>query len=257
LSKLKTPLIVFLTDFGNDAYTGLMKGIILNINPRAIIISLTNHIQNHNIRQGAFILLKSYQYFPPNSIFLIVVDPGVGSSRKAIGVQLGDYYFIGPDNGIISPILSENSDYRAVELRKPTNSFISNTFHGRDIFAPAAAELSLNYSFEELGNLCTLQETLEFHWDPETWTGEVIFIDHFGNIITNIPPPSNLSFDKEYLISSPRIEKKMKFRRTYNEGSCIEPFVIVSSFGTVEISLRKGKASESLDIKPNDMIRIS
>jgi S-adenosylmethionine hydrolase len=243
-----------MTDFGNDPYTGIMKGRILQINPSANITSLTNHIQNHDIRQGAFTLLKSYKYFPLNTIFLIVVDPGVGGSRNAIGAQVKNYYFIGPDNGILSPILSEFEDALIVDLPVPDDT--SYTFHGRDVFAPAAAKLSQTYSLTDLGGPCVLQTPLRFFWDPRTSSGEVIFIDHFGNIITNLPSSMNLKFGKEYLLTTTQIRVAVSLRRGYFEGSNKNPFLLVNSFNTLEIALRNGKASEILDIFPGDRIQI-
>ena len=116
-----------MTDFGSDPYIGIMKGRILQINPKVRIISLTNHIKIHDIRHGAFILLKSYKHFPLHTIFLVVVDPGVGSPRKTIAAQIGDYYFIGSDNGILSPILSDNA------LDKPLGPFWHLLRHVKDI----------------------------------------------------------------------------------------------------------------------------
>ena len=243
-----------MTDFGDDHYVGIMKGLILQINPLANIISLTNHIQNYNIRQGAFILLKSYKYFPTNTIFLIVVDPGVGGPRKAIGAQINNYYFIGPDNGILSPVLSNYEDVIIVDLPVPSGA--SHTFHGRDVFAPAAGKLSQTYSLKELGTPSIIQNSLNFHWDPTTSTGEVIFIDHFGNIITSLPKSLNLKYDEEYLLLTPRTKLTLSFKQSYFEGSDVNPFLILNSFETLEISLRNGRASDILEITPGDRIQI-
>lgn len=244
-----------MTDFGNDAFTGIMKGRILQINPFVNIISLTNHIQNHNIRQGAFILMKSYKYFPVNTIFLIVVDPGVGGARKAIGVQTEKYYFIGPDNGILAPIIENIKDVMIVEL--PIFKEVSHTFHGRDVFAPAAAKLSQTYLLMELGPPSILQVPLRFLWDSGTSTGEVIYIDHFGNIITNVPSSLNLKHDAECRVSTNRTNLNVCFKKSYVEGSTDKPFLIVNSYETMEIALRNGKASELLDITPGDRIQIT
>jgi S-adenosylmethionine hydrolase len=254
VNPYQTPLIVLMTDFGDDPYLGIMKGRILQKNPLAKIISLTNHIQNHNIRQGAFILLKSHKYFPLKTIFLIVVDPGVGGSRKAIGAQVENYYFIGPDNGILFPIISEFEDALIVDLPIPNDA--SYTFHGRDVFAPAAGNLSQTYSLADLGPPSDMQTPLRFFWDPSTSSGEVIFIDHFGNIITNLPSSLNLEFGKEYLLTTTQIDVTARLKRGYFEGSEKNPFLLVNSFNTLEIALRNGKASDILDITPGDRIQI-
>ena len=243
-----------MTDFGNDPYVGIIKGRALQINPSMRILSLTNHIQNYNIRQGAFILLKSYKYFPHNTIFLIVVDPGVGGSRKAVGAQVKDYFFIAPDNGILYPIVSEFKDALVVDLPIPNN--ISYTFHGRDVFAPAAGNLSQDFSLTNLGPRSVLKTPLHFYWDPKTSSGEVIFIDHFGNIITNLPSSMTLEIDNKYLLSTNRINLTVPLKRSYFEGSEKNPFLLINSFNTLEIALRNGKASDVLDITPGDRIQI-
>ncbi|MFX1285412.1 MAG: S-adenosyl-l-methionine hydroxide adenosyltransferase family protein [Promethearchaeota archaeon] len=254
IEALKNPLIVFITDFGSDPYVGIMKGRILQINPLVRIISLTNNIKTQDIRHAAFVLLKSYKYFPLHTIFLVVVDPGVGSSRKAIAAQKEDYYFIGPDNGVLSPIISDNEDVFIVDLQIPNDT--SHTFHGRDVFAPAAGNLSQIYSLNGLGPPSDIQTSLDFFWDKTTKTGEVIFIDHFGNIITNIPSSMNLQHDKKYLLLTPRTRVSLRFKRSYFEGSDENPFLVLSSFETLEISLRNGRAVDILDITPGDRIQI-
>jgi S-adenosylmethionine hydrolase len=248
------PIIVILTDFGNDPYVGIMNGKILQINPHAKIVTLTNHIQKHDIRHAAFVLAKSFKNFPLQTIFLVVVDPGVGSPRQAIAAKKEGYYFIGPDNGVLSPILAENKDSPIFNI--PIPEVISSTFHGRDIFAPAAGKLSLNYSLKELGSQCTLQTQLKFLWDPLISEGEVIFIDTFGNIITNIPSSLNLELDRDYLVKTNHTKRIMSFKRSYYEGSDIHPFLIVNSFGTIEIAVRNSKASDIVEIYPSDKIRI-
>lgn len=243
-----------MTDFGNDPYIGIMKGRILQINPSARILSLTNHIKNHDIRQGAFIILKSYRYFPHSTIFVIVVDPGVGGARKAIAAKKDDYYFIGPDNGILSPILDSDDNVTIVSL--PISEDDSFTFHGRDVFAPAAGILSQSYSLEELGPPSTIQSPFSFYWDSSSATGEVIFIDQFGNIITNIPYSQNLIYGREYQLLTTRTRLKLSFKRTYSEGSNFDPFLVANSFETLEIALRNGRAADIVDITAGDRIQI-
>ena len=254
MNPYQSPLIVLMTDFGNDPYVGIMKGQILQINPSVKILSLSNHIQNHDIRQGAFILLKSYKYFPINTIFLIVVDPGVGGLRKAIGAQINNYYFVGPDNGILYPIISEFEEASIVDLPIPNN--IPFTFHGRDVFAPAAANLSQTYSLTDLGPPSVLKTPLHFYWDPKTSSGEVIFIDYFGNIITNLPESMNLKLNEDYLVTTGRIKFTAPLKRSYYEGSDQNPFLLINSFNTLEITLRNKKASDVLDLHPGDHIQI-
>ncbi|MHA1213931.1 MAG: SAM hydrolase/SAM-dependent halogenase family protein [Candidatus Hodarchaeales archaeon] len=238
------PLIVFLTDFGSDLYTGVMAGKILSINLNAQIVTLSNHVQPQNIKHGAFILKETFTYFPEGAIFLVVVDPGVGSQRKAVAIKYKGYYFVGPDNGIFYPLLEENEEKIIVELE--CKKKVSNTFHGRDIFAPAAARLSRTKDIMSLGKICSLKNKLTFYLSKDKGEGEVIFIDSFGNIITNLPGSVVKSFDCKYTIYTNDFEKEMEIMRYYSEGPDNEPFILIGSFNTLEIALKNGSASEML-----------
>ncbi len=188
--------IVLLTDFGTkDGHVGVMKGVILTIAPEAQIIDLSHGIQPQNIEEAALILSRTYRYFPIGSIFIVVIDPGVGTTRRPIALWLAGYYFILPDNGIITPILMEARTQTAaieiVHLNNPAfwNENISSVFHGRDIFAPVGAHLANGIDLMDMG--VPIQDpvliTLE---QPKILTGrmigKIIHIDHFGNLTTNI-----------------------------------------------------------------------
>lgn len=187
-------VIALLTDFGlEDIYVGTMKAVIVNICPRAQVIDITHAIKPQNVREAAFALLNSYHYFPAGTTFCVVVDPGVGSERLAVAVKSEPYHFVGPDNGVLSYALAHlGGECQAVKLE--TTAFqaetISHTFHGRDIFAPAAAHLSqLPELFASMGG--QLEKILsfpvpEFSYARQRLIGEVMHIDHFGNIITSI-----------------------------------------------------------------------
>ena len=185
-------LIVLLTDFGlKDHYVGVMKGIITGLCEEASLIDLTHEISPQNIREGAFVLGVAYRYFPPGTIFLGVVDPGVGTSRKGILLQAGDYYFVGPDNGLFTWVVKKEGLRWAVELknRRYFQKKVSRTFHGRDIFAPVAAHFACGVPPEEFGP--GRQEIVMLPWPeveegPAYVKGAVIYVDHFGNLITNI-----------------------------------------------------------------------
>ncbi|MEP7294036.1 MAG: SAM-dependent chlorinase/fluorinase, partial [Chloroflexota bacterium] len=185
-------LIALLTDFGTtDTYVGVMKGVMLGIAPDIQLVDLTHAIQPQNIRQAAFLLLNSYRFFPPETVFLVVVDPGVGSSRRALAVRAGQYTFVAPDNGVLSYVLDELSECQTVELTNPDYqlSGASNTFHGRDIFAPAAAHLAAGVPLDTLGAPVDPPVILP---DPSLVVagkhviGEVLHIDHFGSAVTSI-----------------------------------------------------------------------
>ena len=203
------PVITLLTDFGlSDAYVGTMKGAILSICPGAQLIDLTHTIQPQNVRQAAYVLLTAYRYFPPHTIFLVVVDPGVGTARRPIAVATDHGFYVAPDNGVLSYIQPhvhiqqivtlENSDYWL--------PIISQTFHGRDIFGPAAAHLASGVPITDFGPVIPRLVTLP---DPRLEItsaaihGEVLHIDHFGNIITSIgrlmwTGPDTLHLDPQF-----------------------------------------------------------
>lgn len=204
------PTIVLLTDFGlQDPYVGIVKGVLLSCNPELTLVDLSHDVGAFQIDTAAFILRNSLQYFPPGSIFLVVVDPGVGSSRKALFVKVGDYYFVGPDNGVLYPAVQKLGDelqngekfqvfvieetkieQLCKEFRILFSPSISSTFHGRDIFAPTAALLAMAYKPEDLGhNYATMQSiSLEplIGEDSFSIQGKILQIDRFGNLITNI-----------------------------------------------------------------------
>jgi len=184
--------VVLLTDFGlRDHYVAVMKGVMLSLCPRVRFIDLTHEIPPQDVKEGAYILGVSYRYFPEETIFLAVVDPGVGTSRKGVVLRAGPYYFVGPDNGLFTWVVKQESDFVIRALTNPGyfRPQISNTFHGRDIFAPTAAHLACGRPFEEVGPV--INELVLLPW-PEVRRkgpfvlGQVIHVDRFGNLITNI-----------------------------------------------------------------------
>ena len=183
--------IALVTDFGlDDPYVGIMKGVIHSIAPDSNLIDLSHQIPPGDIQRGAFVLWQSAKEFPQDTIFLAVVDPGVGTDRKGICLQCQNQYFVGPDNGLFSYILGRNG-YQAWELENPDLQLqnTGNTFHGRDIFAPAAAHLSLGISCQEFGNpiskVITLPAPLLSYADSKL-EGEILSVDRFGNLFTSL-----------------------------------------------------------------------
>ena len=189
-------IIALLTDFGTEDYfVGAMKGVILSIEPGAKIIDLTHQIEPQNIVAAGFTLGNCYHEFPVGTIFLCVVDPGVGSGRRAVVVRAGDYYFVAPDNGLLSFVLArEDEPYRAYQLENPQyfRHPVSRTFHGRDIFAPAAAWLARGVQPAEFGpaaaDLVRLEITEPEKQNPNLVIGRIIHLDRFGNLVTNLRP---------------------------------------------------------------------
>jgi S-adenosyl-L-methionine hydrolase (adenosine-forming) len=238
--------ISLLTDFGTaDYFVGAMKGVILSINPQAVVVDITHEIPAQDVAAGAFTLFAVYDTFPAGTIHVAVVDPGVGSRRRPIVVSSRDHLFVGPDNGLFTYIYDR--DFQAFHItasqyfRQPT----SNTFHGRDIFAPIAAALSNGIDPASLGPRISDPVRLSI---PVTPT--VIHIDHFGNLITNI---RQLPEGASLLVNGRLITA---FRSFFGEESGEEPFAIWGSAGLLEIAVNGGSAAESLGAKRGDRIEI-
>jgi hypothetical protein len=264
---LDRPIITLTTDFGlKDPFAGLMKGVILGINPKAKITDITHYIERHNIFEASQALSMSYHFFPPTTIHLAVVDPGVGGKRRPILVTTDSHYFIGPDNGIFTSIFNKTEDqYLKVFHITASHYFLpmsGSTFHGRDIFAPVAAWLSKgvdSYKFgEEIKDYVTISSPKP-DISEGTISGEVVSIDNFGNVITNIT--------KEDMTMVNPIDSRDKFKIYYNENQM--PLVnfysenessaasaIINSFGHLEIFVYKENASSRLNIKIGDKVSV-
>ena len=186
------PLIVFLTDFGTrDHYVGVMRGVVLAINPDVTIVDLSNDLPAHDIGFAALELAASYKYFPAGTIFLVVVDPGVGTQRRGIAAEVGEWRFVAPDNGVLTGVFLENAPKKVVELteRRYARPTVSRTFEGRDRFAPAAAWLTKGIQLSALGRTITDYHVLDLpklRLEDGVLKGVVVRIDRFGNVVTNL-----------------------------------------------------------------------
>ena len=186
------PVIALLTDFGlRDHYAGTMKGVVLGVCPDAMLVDITHDVPPHDVLTGALELAASYRYFPGGTVFLVVVDPGVGSSRRAIAAEAGDFRFVAPDNGVLSVVFEELPPKRIVELtdRRYARPTVSRTFEGRDRFAPAAAWLAKGVALTALGRPTAPSVKLDVPkplLTPDAVEGVILRIDRFGNLITNI-----------------------------------------------------------------------
>ena len=243
-------VITLLTDFGTaDYFVGAMKGVILSINPKAVIADITHEIPAQDIAAGAFTVLAAYEAFPAGTIHVAVVDPGVGSARRPIVVSAGEHIFVGPDNGIFTHIYDRQRSFQAFHItaskyfRQPT----STTFQGRDIFAPIAATLSTGVEPSSLGPRISDPIRLSLPEGPA-----IIHIDHFGNLITNITRDA-LPEGASLLVNGMSITA---FRSFYGEQSGADPFGIWGSAGFLEIAVNGGSAAEVLDAKRGDGIEI-
>ena len=270
--------IALLTDFGTeDIYVGVMKGVMRSICADVEFVDITHAIQPQNVHQGAFALLNSYHYFPKGTIFLVVIDPGVGSTRKPMAVQTADYTFIAPNNGVLSYALASLGKYKAVALETKQYQLteISNTFHGRDVFSPAAAHLANGVSLESFGEPIPTLFQLRIPKLEITLThivGEVVHIDHFGNIITNI---GNLKWLQDgYLMLTPRFGAKKDalwiqaqtasvkvndweirtIHQAYHQEEIGKLLLQVDSNGYLEIAINQGNAAKRLGLKVGDKV---
>lgn len=259
-------IITLTTDFGyRDPLSGIMKGVILGINPDVRIVDLTHGIERYNIREAAFIIGMSYRHFPPRTIHVVVTDPGVGSSRRPILVVTEDYYFIGPDNGVFSIIYNENERAEVIHLTAE-HYFLrerSRTFHGRDIFAPVAAWLSKGIAITNLGE--PVSDFTRLHIPEPSMPvknaieGEIIFIDHFGNAISNIRYSEISSLiggnDKGKLRIIMK-GKEIEMKDYYSQAEDKDLYAIINSMGHLELFVYRGEASKEYNIKIGDRIGV-
>jgi hypothetical protein len=240
-------MIVLLTDFGQSEYVGIMKAVIYATNPQARITDLCHNIASQDLIEAAWILKNSYRFFQPGTIFCCVVDPGVGTARNAIVVKTDDYFFAAPDNGLLWEALKDQKILSIRQLPVPKDA--SRTFHGRDIFAKAAANIDLD-PISTLGKEIEEMKKLEFYRNGRK--GMVVRIDSFGNIVTNLPAQ-----DKDtYLVQIDEKEYTMNFCETYSDAKGNELFLIEGSCNTLEISLKNGSANGILSLKAGQRISV-
>jgi S-adenosylmethionine hydrolase len=186
------PIIAFLTDFGTrDHYAGVLKGVVLSIVPDIMLVDISHDLPAHDVSFAALELAATYKYFPPGTIFVVVIDPGVGSARRGIAAEVGDWKFVAPDNGVLTGVFYEVAPKKVVELteRRYARPTVSRTFEGRDRFAPAAAWLAKGIQLPALGRAITDFHLLDLpkpRQEGDVLRGEVVRIDHFGNVVTNL-----------------------------------------------------------------------
>ena len=256
-------IITLMTDFGtSDHYVGVMKGVILNINPQVQIVDITHNIPPQDIHGAAFLIDSAYRYFPTGTIHVIVVDPGVGSERQAIVCQTETAYFVCPDNGILTHILHDEERIHTVAVENSAYFLpqVSNTFHGRDIFAPVAAHLSCGIPIGVLGSPIAHPVQLPIPKPQVTdkaIIGQVIWIDSFGNLVTNISHEvlESLAGRNSVVICAGNAEIN-HINRSYAESAVGEILAIIGSFNRLEISINQGNAAQILGLNRGDTITI-
>lgn len=262
--------VALLTDYGwDDPYAGAIQGVILSINPDARLVNLTHQVPAYNVREASYLLITAAKEFPEKTIFLAVVDPEVGSSRKAIIVEtLDKKIFVGPDNGIFTDVIRTLGFKKAVSITNVLwfrKGDVSSTFHGRDVFAPAAARLSAGKNMDDAGPKLlekdlVLLERKPAELTPEGITGEILHRDHYGNLVTNIPasvlaksgwrPGMALEFVVKYQVITAKLAEK------YSDVAKGEMVLVLNGQGLLELAKNVGSAGDSLQAAAGDSIML-
>ena len=260
-------IITLLTDFGTrDAYAGIMKGVILSITPSAVIVDITHHIDPQDILQAAYVIKSSYRYFPQGTVHVVVVDPGVGSDRTIVALDMMGHIFLAPDNGVLTLVMDQGKMDSLVRVEN-TRYFlhpVSHTFHGRDIFAPVAAHLCRGMDIKNLGPPLDPHHLTRLNIDKprlsgtDRLVGTVVCFDGFGNCISNIDQTHLKDIDA--VGSGRKLEIKIGntsikgLSSSYRDTKIRQPLAIMGSFGYLEIALNQGNARRALGISKGDPI---
>jgi len=247
------PILTLTTDFGlSDHYVGAMKGVILGICPDAHIVDISHSVSPYEIAEGAYLIAQAYPCFPKKTVHVIVVDPGVGSARRPILLEAGGQYFIAPDNGVLSMVYSAYEKYtvRLIANEKLFLHPVSRTFHGRDIFSPVAAHLASGVTPARVGK--RIDDFLRPGFQKpqrtgkRTWTGRILKIDRFGNIITNFHSSDFPDLERRNFSVRLGPHEVNVLVRSYAESSPGEVFLIVGSSGYLEVSVNQGSAAKRI-----------
>ena len=257
------PVIALLTDFGTrDHYAGTMKAVVLGLCPDATLVDITHDIPPHDVLTAALELAASYKYFPQGTIFLVVVDPGVGSARRGIAADTGDYRFVAPDNGVLTAVLREMPAKRVVELteRRYARPTVSKTFEGRDRFAPAAGWIAKGVDLSALGRPAGELHHLSIpapQVKDDALIGEVLRIDRFGNLVTNIDRKLFDKFSQSAAIEiSADTHRIPRVVATYAEADAGEVCALFGSTDHLEIAINAASASERLGLSRSAQVII-
>lgn len=252
------PIITLTTDFGlQDGYTGVLKGVILSISPDAQIIDISHNIPPCDIKAGAWVLNNSFRFCPEGSVHVCVVDPGVGTERRGVILIGGGHTFVGPDNGLFSHIIGSASKWEVFSIDNPDwwlTPEVSTTFHGRDIFAPVAAHLSNGIEAWQFGRSLPLEDLVTFRRPAiarigQQVIGEVVYIDHFGNLITNVPSDA-MHGAVRCLISGAEVPLAV----TYGSADPDAAVAYAASHGHLEIAVCQGRANHRFNAAPGTRV---
>ena len=257
-------IITFLTDFGmKSGYVAQMKGTASSITD-ARLVDITHDITPHDVREGAFILQNTVPYFPVGAVHVAVVDPGVGTKRNGIIITTKSHVLIGPDNGLLMPVARFLGDFTVYKItnEKYMLDRVSNTFHGRDVFAPVAAHIVNGVPFEKIGTRIDDFVDLDFgrgEITDKTATGKIIYIDRFGNSITNIDGirlREVLDYGKKIMIFVGGKQQKISFVKSYNFVKKRQLLATIGSSNLLEIGVNQGNAAKKLNVKLDDEVKI-
>ena len=260
-------LITLLTDFGDrDSFVSSMKGVILSIHPEARIVDLSHQIAPHRIDEAGYFLKSCYREFPEGTIHVVVVDPGVGSARRAIAVKSVRYFFLAPDNGVLTCIFDDEQpvEVREIDQRMFLRESPGRTFDGRDLFAPAAARLAKHEPFESYGPVIGDFRTLPIvqpSWEKTILVGEIIYVDRFGNLISNLTP----AHLEEVCSAAKRRQPLIRIGEriieglvnSYSEGMTKKPSALINSDGKLEIFLKEASIADLLQVERGARIEVS
>jgi S-adenosylmethionine hydrolase len=249
---MRKPILTLMTDFGlSDHYVGAMKGVILGICPQAQIVDISHEVTPFETAEAAFMIAQTYRNFPKKSIHVVVVDPGVGTARRPILVEAAGQYFVGPDNGVLSMVCThEKHKVRLISNDRYFHKPVSSTFHGRDIFAPVAAHIAAGAAPSTVGRIIHDYLHPEFEKPQLTgqssWTGRILKIDRFGNIITNFHEKEFPDLEQRSFSLAIGMAEISFMARTYAEAGAGELFVIAGSSGYLEVSANQGSAARQV-----------
>lgn len=258
-SSVSRPIVTFTTDFGlADGWAAAMKGVVLGIAPDAVLVDITHAVPPQDVRTGAFVLGTTYAAFPPGTIHVAVVDPGVGTARRALALEVDGHRFVGPDNGLFTLPLrraaEQGTPVRAVVLDRPAyhRAAVSATFHGRDIFAPVAGHLAAGVPLEEVGSPADGPPLVQLPLRTGSRRGEVLHVDRFGNLITSLEPPVGPGWVR--LPGAGAAAAALPLVRTFGDVTPGEAAALVGSAGLVEVVVNQGSAAARFNARRGDPV---
>jgi S-adenosylmethionine hydrolase len=257
----RSGVITLTTDFGlTEPYVAMMKGVVLTIHPEARLVDLSHQVRAGAVSEGARVILEAFPFFPKGTVHVAVVDPGVGSERRLLAVEARGHYFVGPDNGIFWPVIKSAGRTRVIELIEKDffQAPVSQTFHGREIFAPIAAHLARGIALERLGRPIDDPVQLDVPSPFEEngiLYGEIVHMDHFGNLITNI----DRSVLERFLRTTQPVITVGSLvirglRRTYGDVDAGNTLALINSANKLELAVNLGNASEYIGVKEEDIL---